>query len=114
VSRLGLPVSHSGQNVIQLNVEKGKDDQRASSSFFRPSPVTSPQEKRKHVPAIEFSCAEHDDPIMPRGVALHDLVYDERGEGPGAKHGQQLERDDRGVCRTPARVGSGVFAPCAS
>ena len=50
---------------------------------------------------------------MPRGVALHDLVDDERGEGPGAEHGQQLERNDRGVCCAPARVGGGIFAPCA-
>jgi hypothetical protein len=50
---------------------------------------------------------------MARGVALHDLVYDERGEGSGAKHGQQLERDDRRVCGAPACVGSGVFAPYA-
>jgi len=67
-----------------------------------------------HVPAIELSCAEHDNPIMPRGVTLHDLVYDESGKRRGAKHGQYLERDNPRVCRSPTRVGSGVFAPCAS
>ena len=84
---------------------------KGNTIIIRPHQRINKQNK-KHVPAIYFSCAEHDDPIMPRGVTLHDLVYDERGERSGAKYGQQLERDDGRVSRAPACVCGGVFTPC--
>jgi hypothetical protein len=68
----------------------------------------------RNVPAVKFGRAEHDDPVIPRRIALHDLVYDQHSEGRGAKHGQQLERDDRRVCGAPAFVGRGVFTPCVA
>ena len=64
------------------------------------------------VPAIKLGDVEHDDPVIPRWVALYDLVRDVRGEGSSTEHGQQFERDDRGVCDGPAYVGGGVFTPC--
>src|SRR6267142_1018135 len=63
------------------------------------------------VPAVKLGRAEHDDPVIPRRIALRDLVYDESGEGRRAEHGQQLERDDRRVCGAPADVCGSVLTP---
>ena len=47
-------------------------------------------ENTEHVPAmIEPSHAEHDDPMIPRGIALHDLIH-----GVGNEHSKQLEGVD--------------------
>jgi hypothetical protein len=113
VSRLGLPVSHSGQNVIQLKrAQKSKKEKGTSISAIFCRRRLGYKGKKSDVPAVELGRAKHDDPVMPRGVAPHDLVHDQRGERPRAEHREQLERDDRRVCGAPTRIRGDVFAPC--
>lgn len=105
--RAGLPVSHSGQNVIQLCICAGMDRKNKQMSGRSHVP-----EHGEHVPSVELTRAEHDDPIMPRGIALHDLIHDEGGHGACNENGEQLEGDDGWVGRAPACVRSSVFTPC--
>lgn len=108
MSRLGLPVSHSGQNVIHLCARaawKGRKNNQ--------QPFTRPRSRvADHVPAVQFGRAKHDDPVMPRRIPPHELVHDEGGHGSGAEHGEQLEGDDCRISSAPACVRRGVFAPC--
>ena len=105
--RLGLPVSHSGQNVIHLHIY-ARAWKRKTKKHQQRFSLRGVQE---HVPAVELSRAEHHDPIMPRGIAPHDLVHDESSQGTSAEHSEQLEGDDSRVSRAPSRVRGGVFAP---
>lgn len=105
--RAGLPVSHSGQNVIQLCICAGMEGKNKQMSGRSHVP-----EHGEHVPSVELTRAEHDDPIMPRGIALHDLIHDEGGHGACNENGEQLEGDDGRVGRAPACVRSSVFTPC--
>jgi len=73
--------------------------------------ASEPLGAERHPTAVELSRAEYDDPIMPRGIAPHDLIHDEGSHGAGTEHGEQLEGDDGRVGRAPACVCSGVFAP---
>jgi len=68
---------------------------------------------QEHAPAVDLSGAEHNDPVMPRRVTLHDLVYDQGGQRPRAEDGQHLEEYYRRIVGAPARVRGGIFAPCS-
>ena len=50
---------------------------------------------------------------MSGGVAAHELVKNIAAHGAGAKHSEDLERDDSRVRETPSEVGTGVFFPWA-
>ena len=74
-------MSHSGQNVIQLYTWEWEIIMIISSRVYT-------SEYRKYVPAVKLSRAEHNDPIMSRGIAPHDLVHDVSGHGAGAEHSE--------------------------
>ena len=64
-------------------------------------------EKTEHIPAMIEPSHAHDDPMIPHGIACHDLIH-----GAGNKHGKQLEGVDGQVGHS-TMVHGGVFVPCA-
>lgn len=49
---------------------------------------------------------------MPCRIPARELREDVAAHRARAEHGEDLERDDRGVRGAPPEVGGGVFAPC--
>lgn len=95
--RYWLPVSHSGQNVIQLR------DQLNLDAMLKMS--------WRHVPSVELGGAEHDDPVVTRRVVARELGEDVAAQGTRSEYGQDLEGDDGGVGEAPASVSAGVLLP---
>jgi hypothetical protein len=62
VSKLGLPVNHSGQNVIQLEILVKS--------------LTSQALATTHIPAIQLSSAQNNDPIVTGRVIIDNLPDD--------------------------------------
>ena len=95
--RYWLPVSHSGQNVIQLRDQSNRDAMLKMSW--------------RHVPSVELGRAEHDNPVVTRRVVARELCEDVAAEGTCPEHGQDLEGDDGGVGEAPASVSARVLLP---
>ena len=66
MSRLGLPVSHSGQNVIHLGTLR-----ISYTLTFADKKIVS---QWRYVPAVYLRSAENDDPVMTRRVILNELL----------------------------------------
>ena len=103
MSRLGLPVSHSGQNVIHLGTL-----QFNFTLTFADKKIVS---QLRYVPAVYLGSAENDDPVMTRRVILDELLQDVEAHGAHPKHSEELEGHDGRVGYTPAEVRSRVFFP---
>ena len=78
MTRLGLPVSHSGQKVIHLD-ENQKGEWRNALS------------REQHRPSIELGRAQDHDPIVPRGVICRELLQNVAGHRARAEDGKNFQ-----------------------
>ena len=90
-------MSHSGQNVIQL---PSQSDQAAMLSL---SPGCAP--------SVELRGAEHDDPVVTRGVVASELCENVAAQRTSSEYCEDLEGDDGGVGEAPASICARVFLP---
>lgn len=99
MSRLGLPVTHSGQKVIHLCVRpileriRAKDDEGT-------------------LPPVELNGRQDNNPKMSRRVVSNELVDDITTQGCGTEDGGDFDRDDNGIGNTPTRIHVCIISPC--
>lgn len=99
MSRLGLPVIHSGQKVIHLRRRSLLADSRCKS-------------EGRILPSIEFSGRDNDDPVMPRRVVFDELADNITTQRSHTEDGEEFKRDDGGIGRAPAEINVCVIFPC--
>lgn len=96
--KLGLPVNHSGQNVIHLGYPTSQLVRGASSVA-------------NDLPSVQLRGTQYDDPVMTGRIVLDNLVENIAAKRSSTEDGQYFKRYDRWVRNTPAGVCQGILLP---
>lgn len=79
MSKLGLPVSHSGLKVMKL--------------ITKTRQVTGMRRNTSnHIPSVKLSGAKHNNPVMSGWVVAGKLLENVEAHGTSSKHCEKLER----------------------